>query len=253
MAIAITLSNGRTWKSQKDALNHFKSILNSYNNKEIIEARADHEDLVALLERYDEAITDGPSKTGAGIDHFTRTVNNFKGFATPGFWVHRVDGSSTDFSYISAVKGQPKGPSKEFYDACRAAVQADLVAAKLCFFKQHADADGNVPCEITGKPTAYQNAHLDHAWLSFGQIVSSFRVSRGWTVEVPYGVVSLPADGQTQSILIDPAIAKAFVEFHHSIATLRIVLGAVNLSMASGQRRPKIHRPIHLQSSTTQA
>jgi len=238
--------NGLAWKTQKDALNHFKSMLNRYNNKDIIEVRADHEDLVALLERYDEAITDGPSKTGTGIDHFTRTVNNFKGFATPGFWVHRTDGTATDFSYISAVKGQPKGPSKEFYDACRAAVQADLVAAKLCFFKQHADADGYVPCEVTGQPTAYKNAHLDHAWISFGQIVSGFRASRGWTAEVPDGVVSLPADGQTQSKLIDPSVAKAFVEYHHSIATLRIVFSTVNLSMTARQRRPTIHRPISL-------
>jgi hypothetical protein len=253
MAKAITLSNGRTWKTQKDALNHFKDMLNSYSNKDVIDVRADHEDLVALLERYDEAITDGPSKTGTGIDHFTRTINNFQGFATPGFWVHRKDGTATDFSYIWAVKGQPKGPSKEFYDACRAAVQADLVAAKLSFFKQHADVNGYVPCEVTGQPITYQDAHLDHAWISFGQIVSSFRVSRSWTAEVPEGIVSLPADGQTQSKLIDPAVAQAFIQFHHSIATLRIVLGTVNLSMAAGQRRPKIHRPIHLQCSSTPA
>lgn len=249
MAKKITLSNGKSWNTQKEALQHFKDMLNRYQNKDVIDVGTDHEDLVALLERYDEAITDGPSKTGTGIDYFTRTVNNFTGFATAGFWVHRKDGTSTDFSYISAVRGQPKGPSKEFYDACRAAVQADLVAAKLQFFRLHADASGSVPCEISGQPVTLQTAHLDHAWISFGQIVSSFRVSRGWTAQVPDGVVSLPADGQTQSRLIDATVAQAFVQFHHSIATLRIVLSTINLAMAAGQRRPKIQRPIRLDAS----
>ncbi len=246
MAKAISLSNGKTWKTQKSALQHFKDMLSRYGNGDIIEDRADHEDLVALLERYDEAITDGPSKTGIGIEYFTRTLNNFKGFSTPGFWVHRKDQTSTDFSYLDAVKGQPKGPSKEFYDACRAAVQPDLVAAKLDFFKQHADANGCVPCEVSGQLIALKDAHVDHAWISFGQIVSSFRAARGWTTEVPKGIVSLPADGQTQSKLVDPAVSQAFVKFHHSSAILRIVQSTVNLSMAAGQRRPKIKRPISL-------
>ncbi|TWI44618.1 uncharacterized protein DUF3223 [Pseudomonas duriflava] len=253
MAKAITLSNGRTWKTQKDALAHFKAMLDRYDNQDVIDTRADHEDLVVLLERYDEAITDGPSKTGTGIDYFTRTLNNFKGFATAGFWVHREDGTATDFSYISAVKGQPKGPSKEFYDACRAAVQEDLHAAKLKFFKEYADTDGYVPCEVTGQQIAYQDAHLDHAGHTFNQIVSSFRAARGWTLEVPNGIVSLPADGQTQSTLIDPAVAKAFVDFHHSLATLRIVLSTVNLSMAARQRQPTIRRPVPLQCSSNPA
>jgi len=77
MALAITLSNGRTWRTKAAALSHFKAMLARHTDGAVVEDRNDHEDLVALLERYDEAITDGPSKTGMGIDHFTRTRNNF--------------------------------------------------------------------------------------------------------------------------------------------------------------------------------
>ena len=40
---------------------------------------------------------------------------------TPGFWVHRTDGTDTDISYVSAVKGDPKSNAQEFSDACRGA------------------------------------------------------------------------------------------------------------------------------------
>ncbi|OFZ70131.1 MAG: hypothetical protein A2Z01_06080 [Betaproteobacteria bacterium RBG_16_58_11] len=77
----------------------------------VVEDRSDHDDLVALLERYEEAITDGSSKTGVGIDHFTRTRNNFNGYSTPSFWGHRTDGTATGFSYISGESPRELGAS----------------------------------------------------------------------------------------------------------------------------------------------
>jgi hypothetical protein len=249
MAIAITLSNGRTWRTKAAALSHFKAMLARHTDGAVVEDRNDHEDLVALLERYDEAITDGPSKTGMGIDHFTRIRNNFNGYSTPSFWVHRTDGTATDFSYISGVNGQPKGLSREFYDACRAAVQDDLIAAKRRFFNEHGDEQGCVPCEITGTHIDFEDAHLDHAWPTFGQIVAAFRAARAWTREIPSGIVTLPADAQTQSVFQAIDVAEAFKAFHHDLAVLRIVQRKANLSMAAGQRRPVVQRPLRLSAS----
>lgn len=249
MAIAIILSSGRTWKTKAAALSHFKAMLARYADGKVVEDRNDHDDLVALLVRYDEAITDGPSKTGTGIDHFTRTRNNFNGYSTPSFWVHRTDGTATDFSYISGVNGQAKGYSREFYDACRAAVQDDLIAAKHRFFAEHGDERGCVPCEITAARIGFEDAHLDHAWPTFGQIVAAFRAARAWTREIPPGIVTLPADAQTQSVFLDVDVAAAFKEFHHNLAVLRIVQRKANLSMAAGQRRPVVQRPLRLSAS----
>jgi hypothetical protein len=64
----------------------------------------------------------------------------FCGDAMSERWVRRTDGTDTDFSYIDAVKGQPKSNAQEFYDACRGAVAADLLAAKKRHFETHGDS-----------------------------------------------------------------------------------------------------------------
>lgn len=68
MAKAINLSNGRAWNTQSAALAHFKDMLARYADEEVVEDRVDHDDLIALLERYDAVIVDGPSKIGNGVD-----------------------------------------------------------------------------------------------------------------------------------------------------------------------------------------
>lgn len=247
MAKKIEFPNGRTWLTQQAARDHFKAMLHRYANGAVVDDREDHDDLLGLLQRYDEAITDGPSKIGAGVDCFMRRLNVREGhYASPGFWVRRTDGTETDFSYIDAVKGQPKGRSKEFYDACRAAVQADLLAAKERHFELHGDPGGKVPCELTNRPITFAEAHLDHAWPTFNQLVVAFRAARGWGRDIPDGVITPSADGQIHTLFADPASAEAFRQYHHQAAVLRVVDRTANLSMASKQRVPKIKRPVAL-------
>jgi len=150
MAKRVTLSNGKSWSTQAGALAHFKAILGRHADEEEVANRDDHEDLVALLARYDEAHPDGPSKTGPGIECFFRRRNVGAGYSTPSFWVRRTDGTETDFNYIWAVKAEAKSQGSEFYDACRAVVQGDLLAAKRAAFEEHGDAAGCIPCEVTG-------------------------------------------------------------------------------------------------------
>ncbi len=244
MAKAINLPNGRVWKTQTAALTHFKEMLGRYADNDVVEDRADHDDLIALLERYDSAVTDQPSKIGGGVDLFFRKRNVFDGFSTPSFWARRTDGSETDFSYIWGVKGEPKSDAQEFHDACRASVNADLAAAKRYHFKAHGDTNGRVPCELTGELIGIEEAHLDHAYPTFGHLVVTFRAARGWQHDVPVGILSEPADGQATTSFIDPTVSQAFVAFHHSAALLRIVRAKVNLAMAAGQRKPKVKQPV---------
>lgn len=105
MAKTVTLRNGRKWSTQTDALNHFKQMLGRYMTSQRVTDPDDHADLVALLERYDATIVDtSESKTGCGVDYFSKQRNAGMGYSTDGFWVHRTDGTAIDFSYISAVK-----------------------------------------------------------------------------------------------------------------------------------------------------
>jgi uncharacterized protein DUF3223 len=248
MAKAITLSNGRSWKTQAAALAHFKEMLRRHADNQVVEGRDDHDDLLALLERYDAVITHGPAKIGSGVEYFLRRRNVGENFSTPGFWVHRTDGTDTDFSYIDAVKGQPKSNAQEFYDACRGAVATDLLAAKKRHFETHGDSSGRVPCDLSDELISFAEAHLDHAYPTFGQLVVSFRAARGWQHGVPAGILTPPADAQTATSFLDASVVDAFRRFHSGAATLRIVSRARNLAMSAGQRRPRIKRPVHLEA-----
>lgn len=249
MAKTINLSNGRSWKTQTAALAHFKDMLARHADNQVVEGRADHDDLLAFPERYDAAIINGPAKIGPGVEYFFRKRNVGDSYSTPGFWVHKTDTTETDFSYIDAVKGQPKSNAQEFYDACRGAVAADLLAAKRHHFAAHGDSEGRVPCDPSDELISFAEAHLDHAYPTFGQLVVSFRAARGWQHGVPAGIPTPPVDAQTTTSFLDASqAADAFRQFHKGAATLRIVSRARNLAMAAGQRRPKIKRPVLLET-----
>jgi len=238
----------RSFRTQTSALEHFKKLLHRYQDGQRILDQADHDDLVALIERYDpvlEAVGE-PIKGAGQIAFFERRLNTGTGWSSSGFWLVRQDGSETDFSYIDAVKGKPKGRSQDFYGACREAVALDLIQAKKRAFEEYADDQGRVECELSGKLVTIDEAHLDHAWPYFSHMVSGFRAARGWSKGIPDGIVSQPADGQTKATFIEGVVAEAFRSFHHSQAVLRVLAREANLQTASLARKPKIARPVKL-------
>lgn len=238
----------RRFRTQSSALDHYKALLHRYQDGQRVSNPDDHADLVALIERYDQVIeTVGePTKGNGQIAHFERRLNSGAGWSTPGLWVVRQDGSETDFSYIDAVKGKPKGRSQDFYSACRNAVAPDLILAKKQAFVQYGDTHGRVECELTGRLIAIDEAHLDHAWPYFSHLVSGFRAARGWSRDIPDGIVSMPADAQTTATFLDSEVADAFRAFHHDQAILRILSREANLRTASSARKPKVARPVRL-------
>ena len=238
----------RSFRTQKSALDHYKLILHRYQDGQRIADQGDHADLVALIERYDLALdaVGEPNKGNGQIAHFDRRLNTGIGWSSSGFWVVRQDGTETDFSYIDAVRGQPKGRSRDFYGACRQAVALDLIQAKKQAFAQYGDDEGRVECELTGMLVTIDDAHLDHAWPNFSHLVSGFRAARGWSRDIPDGVVSDPADGQMIPTFIDDSVAEAFRAFHHDQAILRILSATANLQTASQARRPRVARPVRV-------
>lgn len=242
MALSFVLSNGREFKSQKAAKEHFRQILRAYDNGQMITDPSDHEDLVALLERYDNAITDTPSKIGTGIDHSrggpTQVADTRR--QVSGLFARTVQ--ARIFGFYTGVEGKPKPRSHEFADACRAAVADDLKAAKKRHFQLHGDDDGHVLCDITDQPISFDEAQLDHAYPTFGVMVVMFRAARGWHDQIPANILTVGQDQQTTTTFVDPSIARQFRDFHHRGARLRVISAKRNLAMASGQRTPKIKR-----------
>jgi hypothetical protein len=105
MAKPVTLSNGRSWKTKSAAHDHFQAMLNRHKNGDCISDPVDHDDLIALLKRYDDLLPPGEAtKAGSGVAHFFRDRNGGDGYTSDCFWVHRTDGSRIDFSFVKAVK-----------------------------------------------------------------------------------------------------------------------------------------------------
>jgi hypothetical protein len=240
----VALPDGQFWSSCGEAEDHFRAVRDRYPLNVPIDGPADHADLCSLLERYDMAIVDGPSKIGPGVRHFEVRVNRTNGGPTRGFWVVRTDGSETDFSFIRAVSATPKPQAQQFSDACRSAVHLDVQAAKFDTFSKFADEDGKVPCEVTSELVAKSEARIDYVGRSFGQIVQTFRSVEGWREAIPGGILTLPDDAQTTSKFADGAAADRFREFHHAAATLRIVAKSVTRSQSASSAT--ILRPVKL-------
>ena len=238
----------RNFPTQKAALDHFKELLHRYVDGQLITDSTDHSDLVALIERYDRILEDvGEPMKGCGqIKHFERRLNTGTGWSSSGFWLVREDGSETDFSYITAVKGQPGDRSKDFYGACREAVALDNLHAKRRAFDEYGDSQGKVECELTGVMVSIDESHLDHAWPHFSCLVLGFRTARGWSKGIPDGIISPPTDGQTTPTFVDDAVSDAFRNYHHNQAKLRILSKSANLETASQARRPSIRRPVKI-------
>ncbi|KWT95581.1 hypothetical protein WDL1P1_00231 (plasmid) [Variovorax sp. WDL1] len=221
-------------------------MLARYSDDERVDNRMDHLDLVALLDRFDLSVTDDAPKTGAGARYFMRRLNVGDGYSSSGFWLARIDAEPTDFSYIAALKGTPRSDAKEFYDTCMATVRPVLTEAKLEFFAAHAGLDGQVPCEVTDEMLTPEQALIDHAWPTFGQIVGAFRVHQGWATEIPATAIRAPHGDERQSSFSDHVVAQAFCDFHRSVATLRVISARGGPAMEAEKRRTVVKRPVPL-------
>jgi hypothetical protein len=242
----VTLSNGREWPSRDAAIEHFRSLRDRYPIEKSIDDPIDHDDLCALLERFDATFSTGPSKIGCGISHFVTRENFANGGRTIGFWVVRIDQTETDFSFIKAVTLLPTNPDSEFVDACRDSVREQISDAKDAEFATSSEADVRLPCEITGEPLTNFAARLDYAPSEFRDIVWAFRVAEGWETAIPPGIVTKPADAQTTTTFVDIDAMVRFRQFHARHAQLRLIAKSIGRSRVLATKSAPIKRPIRL-------
>jgi hypothetical protein len=242
----VVLPNGKSWASQGDAQNHFLDMRLRHQLNTPIADPADHADLLALLERYDEAINEGPSKIGAGVAHFETRMNRTNGGRNIGFWVIRINNSETDFSIFKAVAARASTKAQQFSDACRVAIADDLNAAKKVHFDTWGDAGGTIECEATGMRIGRFEARNDYVIMPFRDIVHGFRVAQGWDERLPDDIITKPNDAQTITTFQDPVAAEAFRRYHHSVAQIRLVAKDAPASQVSASRSRRAARPLSL-------
>jgi hypothetical protein len=200
---------GRLFRTKGEAAAFFKAMLGRYKAGEAVSEK-DAVMLRALIERHPER----DLKVDVGIAGFHVAMATM---GTKCFWLTRIDGTKTDFSYPTCIRGEP--PSVRKFDELKG-------------------QDGKVGCAATGESLGWEDVHADHQQpMTFEVICTTFVASRKMTLEdlpITYG-----ADNQLTATLTDNELGEAFRQYHHSVAKIRIVSKRRNLLEAGKHRLRK--------------
>lgn len=214
-----------SFRSKKEATEYFKGVLNNTPLGEPIRDFDTHMRLLSLLSRHPRS----ERKVGCGVNMFIVSKAPYGGFGSRCFHVVREDGSSTDFSYMTCIKGKVKTLHQEYLDAARHAIEPYVFA-----FRDKALA--NKPkCPHTGIELTQRNSHADHKppWL-FKNIASAFLDENKMTPS--YDWISEPSDNQSRATLLGDA-NENFCVFHNDRADLELIHWKKNISFGSSMVR----------------
>jgi len=242
MAKKIVLSDQLRFPTQKAALEHYKEILWLYKVGELI-ANPEHEEhLLLLIENHPEAL----QKVGEGIDYFY-VDNAYQG--TKCFHIRRTDGSCTEFSYLTAVKGERPPLIREFKEACRVAVQPYLFKARDKFFSDNQDFEGRVECELTRQLITKDEANIDHKdSLPFNVMVEMW--IHAIKLELSPDLLTPPMDNQYVSEFVDEVLKEKWVNFHNTFCdkhkSLRIIHKEANRRLSPKGRIYPSKKPLQV-------
>jgi hypothetical protein len=168
-----------------------------------------------------ELITRHPcadEKIGPGIAWFTAGV--VLPFKTRGLFVHRVDGTVTDFSWRTCIT------APDHSSMVRAAMRR-AVELQVTEFKAASARNGGLYDAVTGEPLTWDNVHVDHAPPVFIIIANAYASLFGGYEAIP---LTPSRDGQIGRAL-DGEHQQKWAGWHAFFARLRIVSVATNLSL----------------------
>ena len=220
MAKPITVGE-LAFPTRKAATKYFKAILWKYKPGRALDFQDNLEviELLKLHYLFDQI-------RGAG-GKYIYVDNDEKGGQC--FHVKRVDGTSENFSYHKCIDGEPPAFTK-FSNACRLAVEADLLVYKQKFF----DNEEHI-CQSTKEPIEWATADVDHVKRTFSELVDRF-VDK---YDIDLTKTEYETVGTYGSPLKDPLLAESFRRYHKEFALLRVVSKAHNSSKsAQGRLKP---------------
>lgn len=137
------------FKTKKAARDECKRVLNAYPLGATVEGQ-DAQFLLGVLERHGKAET----KIGCGVASFQVDDGGFKSRC---FWVTRLDGSRTEFSYRWCFEKPPDGLQR-----ARFAFRCEIQEQVMSFKTQAFEGRRLVPCDVTGQMLDWARAHVDH-------------------------------------------------------------------------------------------
>ena len=224
------------FKTKKEALNHYKMILNSYEFGQTLNEN-DFNELVELLKMHPCSET----KFGAGIA--TIKIVKIPKFNTKAFELQRIDDSTEIFSYINCLSDGSKRIRNIFTRACRQAVQEDLRNVKLAYFQKHSK-QGKVKCQETNELAIWEELVIDHRQPNtFSVIVDRF--IELYQIDIQNIKYNEEIEGVDK--FEDEEIKQKFKEYHKDKATLRIVKKNLNSSRAYQARIGKQNKDLKIE------
>lgn len=202
--------------TKKDALTHYKTILNTYNFGEELNTD-DFNEIMNLLETHPRV----KEKIGVGIEKVRIAKVQYN---TKSFELVRIDDSTEFFSYTKRINASKTNFTK-FREACRQAIQDDLRSVKLDYFEKFS-TKGQVKCQESKELAKYEELNVDHRQPNtFSVIVDRFIELNKLDLEK---IEYIQVDGGPNE-LKDDKQKQDFRKYHQDKANLRIVRKDLNL------------------------
>lgn len=235
----------KEYKYKKDAITHYRTILNSYDFGQSL-SDMDFDALIDLLD-YDyfnsladleltQENSEGEISEVAEINESDETekdeisIEDIKvarvQFNTKCFEVFYSDNSSQYISYLMIINTTKYTPEKLFYVACRNSIHDDIRSVKQEYFDKNS-VKGQVRCQETGVLSMWTELAVDHRQPNtFSIIVDRFKeVNR-----IDLDKIEYTSNDQNHIAFQDSILANNFRHYHKEKASLRIVRTECNSS-----------------------
>ena len=241
----------KEYKFKKDAIAHYRTILNSYDFGQSLNG-SNFDDLIDLLEydylnelaeieTTDESVDkeDNIEVELSNDEEYNDDeiiIENIKvsrvQFNTKCFEVFYNDNSSQYISYLMIINNTKYTPEKLFNVACRNSIHNDIQAVKQEYFDKNS-VKGQVKCQETGILSKWTELAVDHRQPNtFSIIVDRFKeVNR-----IELDNIEYTSNDQNHIIFKDESFAEKFRNYHMEKASLRIVRTECNSSRAGMAR-----------------
>jgi len=218
----------KEYKFKKDALLHYKNILNSYNFEELLN-KEDFNDILSLLEYdYSFEIEKTKNRIYDTIDYskITRVKISKVQFNTKCFELLLNDSSSKQFSYTYIINRPKITTDSTFNIACRNTIIKDMNLVKRKYFETHS-IKGKVKCQETNELSNWEDLVVDHRQPNtFSIIVDRFKE----VTKINLEKIEYFTNDNNFLLFRNEELTEQFRNYHKEKATLRVVKKECNSS-----------------------
>ena len=219
-----------SYKYKKDALNHYKSILNSYRFGDSLN-KNDFNVLIDLIDyNYSLNIDEDLHNIEPTDNQENKEIIDIKiakvQFGARCFEVIYSDYSNWLMSYILMINRPKENLDSLFSIACRGSIQKDIRDVKKKYF-YHNSVKAMVKCQETNQLSKWEDLAVDHRQPNtFSVIVDRFKELN----KIDVNKIEFKVNEENILVFKDEILSEEFRNYHKEKANLRIVRKECNLS-----------------------